>query len=298
VQTRENHQQRPEDQFIEIDPFGCPYCGGPIGGGPPHCTNCGRSVELRLRRKPGGAALGWLIILFLALSLAVGLQGLFLTQMVNAGQVPQWLDRSLFKVAIGSAFLSPDGLGDELAETAGLLTQVHYVLAGLGAAAALGLALRSRLVYFSAFFLLIFMAAAPVAGLITRLIGWAPAVVLFGLLAFAAAWLADMAPAFEWVTRSYRADLDPGLKTHTDYYLRGQRCADIEMWAKAATHWRTATQLGPRQALYHAALAKAFAELGYPGASRASADRALALDPEDVALRDFLESLAGTEEST
>lgn len=298
MQTRENHQQQPEDRFIEIDPFGCPYCGGPIGEGPPLCSHCGRSVELRLRRKAGGAALGWLIILFVALSLAVGLQGLLLSEMVSAGQVPQWLDRSLFKAAIGPAFLSPDGIGDELAETAVLLTQIHYVLAGLGAAAALGLALRSRFVYFAAFFLLICMAAAPVAGLLTRLTGWAPAIVLFGLLAFAAAWLADMAPAFEWVTRSYRADLDPGLKTHTDYYRRGKQCAEIEMWAKAATHWRTATQLGPRQALYHAALAKAFAELGYPGASRASAARALALEPEDGALRAFLESLAGTEEST
>ena len=253
---------------------------------------------MRLRRKSGGAALGWLIALFLAVSLALGLQGLFLTEMVSAGQVPRWLDRSLFNVAIGPAFLSSDGISDELAETAALLTRIHHVLAGLGAAAALGLALRSRLVYFAAFFLLICMAAAPVAGLVTRLIGWAPAVAFFGLMAFAAVWLADIAPAFEWETRSYRADLDSGLKTHTDYYRRGQQCADIEMWAKAAAHWRIATQLGPRQPLYHAALAKAFAELEYPGAARAAAGRALALDPEDMALRTFLNSLAGTGEST
>jgi tetratricopeptide (TPR) repeat protein/predicted nucleic acid-binding Zn ribbon protein len=298
VQTQEKLRQQSDDPFVEIDPFGCPYCGGPIGEGPPQCSHCGRSVELRLRRKPGGAALSWLITLFLALSLAVGLQGLFLTEMVGAGQVPQWLDRSLFKVAIGRAFFSPDGIGDELAETADLLTRIHYGLAGLGAVAALGLALRSRLVYFVAFFLLILMAAAPVAGLLTQLVGWAPAIVLIGLIAFAAAWLADMAPAFEWETRSYRAELDPGLKTHADYYRRGKQCAEIEMWAKAAAHWRVATQLGPGQALYHAALAKAFAELEYPGAARAAADRALALEPEDMALGAFLESLAGSEETT
>lgn len=290
-------QHRQEDLFVEIDPFGCPYCGGPVAGGPPQCSRCGRSVELRLRRRQGGAALGWLVVFFLVLSIAIGLQGLFLAQLVSAGQLPRWLDQTILKLAIGPAFFSPDGIGDELAEHAALLTQVHYVLAGLGIAAAAGLALRSRLVYFAAFFLLILMAAALVAGLLTRVVGWLPALVLFGLIAFAAAWLADLAPAFEWQTRAYNADLDPSLKTHVDYYNRGQHYAGIEMWAKAAAHWRIATQLASGQPQYHAALAKALAQLEYPGAARAAADKALALDPDDRALRAFRNALAESEES-
>jgi tetratricopeptide (TPR) repeat protein len=159
-----------------------------------------------------------------------------------------------------------------------------------------GLALRSRIIYFASFFLLILMVAAAVAGLLTGLGGWVPAILLFGLVAFAAKWLADMAPAFEWQTRTYRADLDRGLKTHVDYFNRGQQYAGMEMWAKAAAHWRIATQLASGQPQYHGALAKALAQLEYPAAARAAADRALALDPGDRALRAFRDSLAEMEE--
>ena len=299
MQARESEQPRSEEQFVEIDPFGCPYCGGPIAGGPPQCSHCERSVELRLRRRPGGAALGWLIVFILVLGIAAWLQGLFLAQMVDStGQLPQWLDQTIFKLVIGPAFFSPDGLGDELAEIAALLTQVYHVLAGLYVVAAIGLALRSRVVYFATFFLLILMVAASVAGLLTGLTGWVPALFVFGLMAFAAKWLADMALVFEWQTRFYTADLDRGLNTHVDYYNRGQHYAEIEMWAQASAPRRIATQRAPGQAQYHAALANALAQLEYPAAARAAADRASALDPDDRALRAFRNSLAELEESS
>jgi tetratricopeptide (TPR) repeat protein len=255
-------------------------------------------VELRLRKRPGGAALGWLVSYFLVLGIAAWLQGFFLAQMVSTGQLPQWMDMTILKLGVGTAFFSPDGIGDELAEVAALLTQAHYILAGLCAVAAAGLALRSRAVYFGAFFLLILLVAAPIAGLLTGLTGWIPALFLFGLLAFAARWLADMAPAFEWQTRSYVADLDRGLKTHVDYYNRGQHYAGMNMWAKAAAHWRIVKQLAPGQARYHAALANALAQLEYPAAARAAADEALTLAPDDGALRAFRNSLAELEESS
>ena len=299
MQGAETEQPRSEAQFIEIDPFGCPYCGGPVTQGPPQCSHCGRSVDLRLRRRPGGADLGWLIAFVLVLGIAAWLQGFFLAQMLsNIDQMPEWLDQTIFKLVIGTAFFDPDGIGDELAEIAALLTKVNYVLAGLSVIAAAGLVLRSRLIYFATFFLLILMVAAPIAGLLTGLTGWVPAILLFGLMAFAAKWLADLAPAFEWQTRSYRADLDRGLKTHVDYYNRGRHYAEKEMWAKAATHWRIATQLAPSQPQYHAALASAFAQLEYAAAARAAADRALALDPNDRALRAFRDSLEQQEESS
>jgi tetratricopeptide (TPR) repeat protein len=255
-------------------------------------------VELRLRRRPGGAALGWLIAFLLILGIAAWLQGLFLAAMIdNVDQVPDWLDQTIFKLVIGPAFFDPDGIGDELARIAALLTKVQYVLAGLTVVAAVGLALRNRMAYFSTFFLLIMMVAAAVGGLLTGLTGWVPTILLFGLVVFAAKWLADMAPAFEWQTRIHHADLDRGLKTHVDYYNRGQHYAGMEMWAKAAAHWRIATQLAPGQPQYHAALAKALSQLEYPAAAKAAADSALALDPDDRALRAFGDSLEQQEGS-
>jgi tetratricopeptide (TPR) repeat protein len=240
-----------------------------------------------------------LIAFILVLGIAAWMHGLFLAQMIsNLDQLPEWLDQTIFRLVIGTAFFEPEGTGDELAGIASLLTRVQYVLAGLCVVAAVGLALRSRVAYFGTFFVLILMVAAPVAGLLTGLTGWVVAILLFGLVAFAARWLADMAPAFEWQTRTYLADLDRGLKTHVDYYNRGQRYAEIEMWAKAAAHWRIATQLAPGQPPYHGALASALAKLEYPAAARAAADRALALDPDDRALRTFRDSLSEPEESS
>ena len=299
MQARGDEEPRSQERFIEIDPFGCPYCGGPVAEGPFECSHCGRSVELRLRRRPGGADLGWLIAFILVLGIAAWMQGLFLAQMIgNLDELPEWLDQTIFRLVIGTAYFDPDGIGDELPGIASLLTRVQYVLAGLSAIAAVGLALRSRVAYFWTFFVLILMLAAPVAGLLTGLGGWVPALLLFGLIAFAAKWLADIAPAFEWQTRSYRADLDRGLKTHVDYYNRGQNYAEMEMWAKAAAHWTIAAQLSPGQAQYHAAVARAMAELAYPAAARAAADRASALDPDDQALRTFRDSLVQQEESS
>ena len=298
MQTQDNEQPPPEDLYVEIDPFGCPYCGGPVAGGPPQCGRCGRTVELRLRRQPGGAALGWLVAFFLALGIAAWVHGLLLAQLVDASQLPQWMDQPFVKMVVGPAFYAPDGIGDKLSEIAALLTRIDYVVTGLFLVTAAGLALRSRFVYLAAFFLLILLAAIPVAGLLAGLTGWVPALLLFGLMAFAAKWLADMAPAFEWQTRAYNADLDRGLKTHVDYYNRGQYYASIEMWAKAAAHWRIATQLSSRQAQYHAALARALAHLEYQPAARAAAGRAIALAPDDRALRALCDSLAEPEETS
>jgi tetratricopeptide (TPR) repeat protein len=208
------------------------------------------------------------------------------------------LDQILFKLIIGPAFFNPDGIGDRLTEVVALLTQVHYVMAGLVAVIAAGLALKSRFMYFASFFLLVLLAAAPAAELLTGLLGWVSGIVILGLLIFAAAWLADMAPALEWQTRAYNADLDSGPKTHVDYYNRGQHYAQIEMWAKAAAHFRVATQLAPRQAPYQAALANAYAQLKRPAAARAAAGRARALAPDDRAVRALLDSLAESEESS
>jgi tetratricopeptide (TPR) repeat protein len=291
-------QPRPAEQSIEINAYGCPYCGGPIVAGPPRCTHCGRSVELRMRRKSGGAALSWLVVYLLVLGIASALQGLYLTQMVSSGPPPEWLDQTLVKLIIGPAFFNTDGIGDRLVEVIALLTKVHYVMTGLVAVTAVGLVLKSRYVYFASFFILILLAAAPAAELLTGLLGWVSGIVVLGLLLFAAAWLADMAPAFEWQTRAFNADLDSGPKTHVDYYNRGQHYAGIEMWAKAAAHLKVATQLAPRQTLYQAALANAYTHLDVPAAARAAASRALALAPDDGAVRAMCNSLAESEESS
>ncbi|MGD8398545.1 MAG: tetratricopeptide repeat protein, partial [Anaerolineae bacterium] len=63
-------------------------------------------------------------------------------------------------------------------------------------------------------------------------------------------------------------------------------------WAKAAAHWKVAGQLAPGNAAYHVALANAYLEMGRPDAALATANRAVARDPDDARLRAFREVLA------
>jgi tetratricopeptide (TPR) repeat protein len=63
------------------------------------------------------------------------------------------------------------------------------------------------------------------------------------------------------------------------------------MWAKAAAHWQVATQLAPDQAHYHLVLAQAYAQMDYPDAAVAEADRALAIAPGHREAHAFRDSL-------
>jgi tetratricopeptide (TPR) repeat protein len=285
---------RPESPRVEIDPFGCPYCGGPVGGQEPCCDHCGRSVEVRLHRRPGGAELARVVVFFLLVGIAAWLEGHLVSEVVSAEPFPEWVSRSALHLAIGRASFSPEGITDDLANLAHLLTLVHNVLAALCAVAAAGLALRSRVAYIGSFVLAGLLVAASLAGLLTGLTGWLPTLLLAGLVAITVKWLADSAIAFEWQTRYYNSSLDRNLRDGVDFYHRGQRYGEMRMWAKAAAHWQVATQLAPDQVHYHLALSKAYAQMDYPDAAVAEADRALALAPTDRKAQAFRDSLTGS----
>lgn len=290
------HAAGPASRRVEIDPFGCPYCGGPVGGEKPHCQHCGRLVEVRLRRHPGGAALLRAVIFFFLLGVAALLEGYLVSEVVSAEPFPEWVSRSALRLAIGQASFSPEGITDDLANLADLLILVYNVLAGVCVAAAVGLALRSRLAYIGSFILTSLLVAAGLAGLLTELTGLLPALLLVGMAVITVKWLADCATAFEWQTRHYDASLDRNLRDGVDFYNRGQRYGEMGMWAKAAAHWQTATQLAPNQALYYLALAKAYAHMDYPDAAVAETDRALAVAPGDTKVQAFRDSLTRSRE--
>jgi tetratricopeptide (TPR) repeat protein len=281
---------------VEIDPFGCPYCAGPVGGEKPHCQHCGRSVEVRLQRRPGGTALVRVVVFFSLLGVAAWLEGHLVSEVTSAEPFPEWVSRSALRLAIGQASFSLEGITDDLANLADLLTLIHNVSAALCVATAVGLALRSRLAYICSFVLASLLVAASLAGLLTGLTGWLPVLLLVGLAAITVKWLADIAIAFEWQTRHYNASLDRNLRDGVDFYHRGQRYGEMGMWAKAAAHWQVATQLAPDQAHYHLVLANAYAQMDYPDAAVAEADRALAVAPGDTEAQAFRGSLTSLPE--
>lgn len=286
-----------QNESVEIDPFGCPYCGGPVNGRELRCDHCGRSVEVRQRKRVEWGSSVWLLVLFLVLGAVAWLVGYFVSQMPTMDQLPQWTRQIGLQLLVGSALYTPEGIQGDLAEFAMILTTLNYVLAVLCVVAVAGLALRSRVVYFCSFLLLGLMVLATGVGLLTGLTGWLPGLLRMGLLAFTAKWLADSSMVFEWQAREYHADVDRGLRSDPDYYGRGKRYYEMGMWAKAAAHWSVAAQLAPNRVAYHVSLAKAYCRMGYPTAAWAEADKALALDPADKGLAAFRDSLAGMEET-
>ncbi len=283
---------RPSSAAVEIDPFGCPYCAGSIREDEPRCAHCGRLVTLRHRKRAPGAWLSWLVLSFVVLAVASWGESFLVAQLVDLGRLPEWLTQSAVRFLVGSALFQPDGVPGELVEFAGTFALVNNALAALCLLAAGGLALRIRVVYFGSLVLLGLLVVGIGVGLLSQLAGWVPALFRLGLVALALRWLVDSAPGFEWETRAYDADLDRDLRKDLDYYSRGVRYRDLGMWAKAAAHWKVAGQLEPGKAEYRAALANAYARMGYPDAALAEADKALQRFPEDSRLRAFRDALA------
>ncbi|MGD8793295.1 MAG: hypothetical protein PVF47_12155, partial [Anaerolineae bacterium] len=234
----------------------------------------------------------WTVSLFLVMGAASWLEGMLVAEYLRIGSLPAYLSRVGARLMVGPALFLPEGMPGELIEFGGVVTLINYGLAGLCVLVAAGLALRSRIAYFGSLLLAGLLVIAAGAGLLAGLTGWLPALLRLGLVILSIRWLVDCAPAFEWETRSYNADVDADLRTDLDYYSRGQRYREIGMWAKAAAHWKVATQLSPRVAPYHAALANAYLKIDYPRAALAAAERALACEPGDARLRAFRDALA------
>ena len=279
---------------VSIDPFGCPFCGGSISDVEPICDHCRRSVALRYRKREDTAGIARVVVFFLLLGLASGLEGYFVSQLVRVGQFPGWMNTSAISLLVGPALFGLEGVG-ELVRFASAVVLINYVLAGLCVVDALGLALRSRTFYFVSFLLAGIMVMVTVAALLAQLTGWLPTVLRLALIAITLKWLADSAPAFEWTTRVYDADIDKGLRSDLDYHNRAQIYYDQGMWAKAAAHWKVASRLAPGQAQYRAELANSYLRMGYAAAALVEADRALALAPADQELHVFRAKVARLE---
>lgn len=232
----------------------------------------------------------WLVLMFFLLGTVAWLEGYLGSQLVEAGQLPQWLSHTALSLVIGPALFSAEGVG-ELARFSDAVKLVNYVLGSLCVLAAMGLALRFRLAYFASFLLAGFMVVVTLAALLARLAGWIPALLRLGMVALSVKWLVDAAPLFEWDTRYYNADIDQDLRNDLDYHNRALQYYGQRMWAKAASHWKVAAQLAPGQVQYRADLANAYLRLGYPEAALAEVDKAIDRVPDDEELRAFRSSL-------
>lgn len=287
---------------VEISPFGCPYCGGPIRSDESRCLSCARVTGIRQRKKRSGPWLGWLVALFLFLGATAWVEGAIVSRLAREEPLPAIVNETVARFFVGPVLIEPasplqpgsDAMvsAADAAARGDAVALVNYFLGGLCGIVALGLALRSRVAYFAALILSGLLIVGALGGILVGLGGWLPAMVRVGGIVFSIYWLVDSSPAFEWEVRHYNADLDSDLRTDLDYYNRGLRYRDMGMWAKAAAHWKVAGQLAPGKTTYHVALARAYAQMGEREAALAVVEQAAAREPDDPALRAFRDSLA------
>ncbi|HSJ59047.1 MAG TPA: hypothetical protein VLC95_17800 [Anaerolineae bacterium] len=287
--------QPPPSPAVQINPFGCPYCGGPARSDEPRCASCGRLTGIRQRKKQSGLSIGWLVALFLLLAATAWIEGALASRLVREEPLPAIVGDTWIQLLVGRVLIEPadasQATDGAVVESGDAVALANYALAGLCGVVALGLALRSRVAYFAALILCGLLIVAAVGGIVAGLSGWVPTLVRIGGIAFSVYWLVESSPAFEWEVRHYDADLDADLRTDLDYYNRGLRYRDMGMWAKAAVHWKVAGQLAPSKTAYHVALANAYAQMGEREAALAVAERAMAHEPDDAGLQAFRDSL-------
>jgi tetratricopeptide (TPR) repeat protein len=80
-----------------------------------------------------------------------------------------------------------------------------------------------------------------------------------------------------------RLELDRHALNDTDYYTRGRAYEKRGMWAKALLHWQRAVVLNPDRDTYFAAIARAYAHLGYYEQALQNIDEAIRISrsPEE-----------------
>lgn len=280
-----------EPTSLEIDPFGCPYCGGAVSTDEPRCNHCHRQIVLHFRKRTEGPWLGWLSLFVAMQAVVAGGQAFAMIQMLDLEQLPLWLNNHpAVMFLLGRAFLVPGGLAADLQPLLTGLIVANVVLAAVGLVLFVGVVLRSRLASYVALLVLGLVVIVAAVGGIFGLVGALPALFQAILAVACFKWLLDSGSAFEWQTRRYNADLDPDLETGMDYYDQGRQYANIGMWAKAAAHWKVATQLDTRPE-FNASLARAYLKLGYQAAALAQAEKAVARAPADEKFRAFRDSL-------
>ena len=77
-----------------------------------------------------------------------------------------------------------------------------------------------------------------------------------------------------------RLKIDSGIKNHPSMYISGRRYADVSMWGLAIIHYRRAIGRKSDMAVYHLALAVAYANIRRYDLAEASLNSAEKLDPD------------------
>jgi tetratricopeptide (TPR) repeat protein len=85
---------------------------------------------------------------------------------------------------------------------------------------------------------------------------------------------------------------DPGIHTHSEFYMHGRDYARRKMWALAAVHFRRATAGSPGTVAYHLALATAYAKLKRYERAQSVLSGAQKLAPDNLDVRELSDLIA------
>ena len=88
---------------------------------------------------------------------------------------------------------------------------------------------------------------------------------------------------------------DPGLRSHSEFYMRGREYARKGMWTQAVVHYRRAAGGAPTMLAYHLELAKAYVKLKRYERARSALREAQRLGPNDPGIQGLVSLLATME---
>jgi len=282
------------------DEYLCPYCAAPTQPEDKRCAACKGVLWMRQRRRAEGSYWFWILMGSMILSITqsaylfiVALTYLF-GRLAMGGQIKT--AEEFVGVYLGLNTLPPDVTATILKLmpplvfwlfVAGMMVQVVQMVL---------IYMRWRPLYWYlvgtallvAFFALARLALNPSpGGVISLVIAMLP---VWFLLRIEEDFMLDRTRI---VCRS-----DPGLRSHSEFYMRGRDYARKNMWALAAVHYKRAIGAAPSILTYHLALATAFIGLKRYERAGSALREAQRLEPNDRKVQELAGLIAAGKAST
>jgi hypothetical protein len=272
----------------------CPYCARPTKPNDKKCWECDGELwkSFRVRAEPSAGF--WVLFGFLVLNLA-GYLSLFsliayasVAPLVRAGKL-QTVDQ-FFGVYLGFHTLPPDVAAEV---TQRLPPSLLWFMLTVLSIQIVGIVLvysRSGAIFW---FLVGLFSLNLVLTLVVIALsknGGGTLCVGFGLVPVV--FLLRIADNFMSKRERILCAPDPGIHTHSEFYIHGREYAQKKMWALAVVHFRRAAASSPGTLAYHLALATAYARLRRYERAESAWRESLRLAPDNPAVRELSDLIA------
>ena len=275
-----------QEPDLPLTPDGCVYCALPVSDSASRCSHCGGRLSTKQFTREERSAPAYMLHAFWIL-----LSGITLAEFFLIGYIWGKVDNVWDFIRPYLAYLAgPAVTGDTRIETfIGPETLVQFVrytnagLAFLGGLVAVGLFLRVSRAHALGLVLIALQLVLTISLFILGFLGYLTGAIRTLFIILLTSLMFQTIDDFSKKEHRERLEPDRHLLNDADYYTRGRVYERRGMWAKALLHWQRAVAMNPDRDTYHAAVARAYAQLGRYEKALTHIDKALRLSrtPEE-----------------